>query len=112
MNPRIDQLKEFLKEDPNDSFLIYALSLEYVKENQVNFAIETLLDLNNRNPNYLAVYYQLGKLYQSMGEIEKATVFFDKGMILAKKEGNIKTFSELKEAKNVMLDIDEFDELD
>jgi len=47
-----------------------------------------------------------------MGEIEKATVFFDKGMILAKKEGNIKTFSELKEAKNVMLDIDEFDELD
>ena len=109
MNPRIEQLLEFLKEDPNDSFLIYALSLEYVKENQVNVAIESLLDLNNRNPDYLAVYYQLGKLYESIGEIKKATDFFDKGMILAKNEDNIKTFSELKEAKNVMLDIDEFD---
>ena len=110
MNSRITQLKEFLKEEPNDSFLIYALSLEYVKENNVELAIQTLLDLHQKDENYLAVYYQLGKLYQSINEIDKATMFFDKGMEVAKKEGNMKTFSELKEAKNVMLDIDEFDE--
>jgi len=52
----------------------------------------------------------LGKLYQSIDEIEKATTFFDRGMEVAKKEGNMKTFSELKEAKNGMLDIDEFDD--
>ena len=45
MNPRIEQLKEFLKEDPTDSFLIYALSLEYAKEDNPNQAIETLLNL-------------------------------------------------------------------
>jgi hypothetical protein len=33
-------------------------------------------------------------------------------MLIAKSQGNTKTFSELKEAKNVMLDIDEFDDLD
>ncbi len=110
MNSRIIQLKEFLKEEPNDSFLIYALSLEYVKENNVDLAIETLLELHQKNVAYLAVYYQLGKLYQSIDEIEKATTFFDRGMEVAEKEGNMKTFSELKEAKNVMLDIDEFDD--
>ena len=110
MNSRIIQLKEFLKEEPNDSFLIYALSLEYVKENNIDLAIETLLELHQKNVAYLAVYYQLGKLYQSIDEIEKAITFFDKGMEVAKKEGNMKTFSELKEAKNGMLDIDEFDE--
>ncbi len=110
MNSRIIQLKEFLKEEPNDSFLIYALSLEYVKEKNIDLAIETLLELHQKNVAYLAVYYQLGKLYQSIDEIEKATTFFDRGMEVAKKEGNMKTFSELKEAKNVMLDIDEFDD--
>ena len=110
MNSRIIQLKEFLKEEPNDSFLIYALSLEYVKEKNIDLAIETLLELHQKNVAYLAVYYQLGKLYQSSDEIEKAITFFDRGMEVAKKEGNMKTFSELKEAKNVMLDIDEFDD--
>ena len=110
MNSRIIQLKEFLKEEPNDSFLIYALSLEYVKEKNIDLAIETLLELHQKNVAYLAVYYQLGKLYQSIDEIEKAITFFDRGMEVAKKEGNMKTFSELKEAKNVMLDIDEFDD--
>ena len=86
MNARITQLKEFLKEEPNDSFLIYALSLEYVKESNLELAIQTLLDLNQKDENYLAVYYQLGKLLQSMNEIEKATTFFDKGMEIAKKK--------------------------
>jgi Tfp pilus assembly protein PilF len=111
MNARITQLKEFLKEEPEDSFLIYALSLEYVKENDVELAIQTLLDLHQKDEDYLAVYYQLGKLYQSINEIENATMYFEKGMEVAKKVGNLKTFAELKEAKNVMLDIDEFDEI-
>ena len=54
------KFQEFLKEEPNDSFLIYALSLEYVKENNIDLAIETLLELHQKNVAYLAVYYQLG----------------------------------------------------
>ena len=111
MNPRIEQLKEFLKEDPTDSFLIYALSLEYAKENRKDLAIESLLSLLEIDKNYLAVYYQLGKLYESITEIEKASKYFDEGMLIAKIQGNNKTYSELKEAKNVMLEIDEFDDL-
>lgn len=112
MNPRIEQLKEFLIEDPTDSFLIYALSLEYAKEDNPNQAIETLLNLIEKDENYLAVYYQLGKLFESIKEIDKASIYYSKGMLIAKSQGNTKTFSELKEAKNVMLDIDEFDDLD
>jgi len=39
MESRIEQLQEFLKEDSNDSFLKYALALEYVRveENEIAF---------------------------------------------------------------------------
>ena len=37
---RIDQIKEMLQNEPNDSFLNYALALEYAKANDVKKAIE------------------------------------------------------------------------
>lgn len=53
MNNRIEQLKEFLIEDPNDPFLIYALGLEYVKEKTPELAVETFLVLIKNNQNTL-----------------------------------------------------------
>ena len=107
MNTRIDQLKEFLKEDPSDTFLIYALALEYNKAETPDLAIQTFLELMNKNPEYIATYYQLGKLYESTNETTKASEIYLKGMELTKKDVNKKTFLELKEAYNLLMDIDE-----
>lgn len=104
MNPRIEQIEEFLKEDPIDSFMNYALALEYIKENELDSAIEQLVKTKEIDPDYKAVYYQLGKVYESIGENEKALESYSLGMNLTKNDPNRKTYMELKEAYNLLLD--------
>lgn len=104
MNQRIEHILEFLKEDPTDSFMNYALGLEYVKENKLEQAIELFLKVISIDSNYLACYYQLGRVYQLTNDIEKASEIYLKGMELSKNDTNRKTYHELKEAYNLMLD--------
>lgn len=106
MNQRIEHILEFLKEDPTDSFMNYALGLEYVKEDKLEQAIELFQKVLANDPNYSACYYQLGRVYQLTGEIEKASEVYIKGMDVTKSNPNRKTYQELKEAYNLMLDED------
>jgi tetratricopeptide (TPR) repeat protein len=57
--------------------------------------------------NYVASYYQLGKLYESLNDVEKALEVYKKGIEIAKKMENKKTLLELQEAFNMLLGIDE-----
>jgi tetratricopeptide (TPR) repeat protein len=107
MTPRIKQLKEFLKEDQNDSFLKYALALEYMKIEENNTAKDCFLSLIAGDKNYLASYYQLGKLYESLSDQEPAIEIYKKGIEIAQKSENKKTLLELQEAYNMLLEIDE-----
>lgn len=69
MKSRIEQLQEFLKIDINDSFLKYALVLEYVRLQENDTARDCFLKLIKKDENYTASYYQLGKLYESLNEV-------------------------------------------
>ena len=61
---RIQQLTEMLVDDPTDSFCRYALALEFASDpSSRKQAIEELELLKKNDPNYLALYYQLGLLY-------------------------------------------------
>jgi tetratricopeptide (TPR) repeat protein len=107
MKSRIEQLQEFIKEDNNDSFLKYALALEYNMIGENNIAIQCFLKLIKEDINYVASYYQLGKLYESLNDVEKALEVYKKGIEIAKKMENKKTLLELQEAFNMLLGIDE-----
>ena len=104
MNTRIEQILEFLKEDPKDTFLRYALALEYVKLNESEKAISAILKLIEDEPDYTASYYQLGKLYESVGQTENALETYSNGMEKSKNDPNRKTYMELKEAYSLLLD--------
>jgi tetratricopeptide (TPR) repeat protein len=107
MKSRIEQLHELLKDDINDTFLKYALALEYVKVKENDAARECFLKLINDDKNYVASYYQLGKLYESLNEVEKAMGIYKSGIEIARKIANKKTILELQEAYNILIDIDE-----
>lgn len=104
MNTRIEQIQEFLKEDPKDSFLRYALALEYIKISEPKKAITAILKLIEDEPDYTASYYQLGKLYESLGQVDNALETYSKGMEKSKNDSSRKTYMELKEAYNLLLD--------
>lgn len=98
MTPRAASLLEMLKDEPHDSFLNYALALEYAKENDLAGATAVIEALLLRDENYLGAYYRLGKLYEQQELPAKAIEAYRKGIAVAQQQNNKKAQGELNEA--------------
>lgn len=97
---RLNQIREMLGKHPDDSFLNYAAALEFKKNHKIDLAIDLLEKLIFRDQDYLAAYYQLGKMYESVSEKGKAKSIFLKGKAIAEKQNDLKTLAEINEALN------------
>jgi Tfp pilus assembly protein PilF len=100
---RIEILKGFLKENANDSFSRYALALEYVKVGQNDDALKEFETVKKNDPDYVATYFQLGQLYQKLGQTHEAERTFRTGITVAAKAGDEHTRSELEGALEALL---------
>lgn len=101
---RIEILKRYLSEDPSDTFLRYALALEYIGINdqkQANVLLENLL---NEEPDYIAGYYMAGKTSEALSDLEKAKEWYSRGILVAEHQKNQHTLSELRSALEVLED--------
>ena len=105
-NQRIQRLLEMLTEEPNDSFLLYALATEYLKLNDNQKALFYYLETVKSNEEYVGVYYHLAKLYEALNENESALATYQKGMKIARKIGDNHAFSELQSAFNIFNGLD------
>jgi Tfp pilus assembly protein PilF len=103
MSLRIDQLIQFIKDDPEDPFNHYALALEYCKTNERR-ALEIFEQLLKSHPQYIPVYYQLAGLYSRFGEMDKAVQTFRDGIVIARQQGDHKTVRELDAGLLELLD--------
>lgn len=98
MSNRLEQLKKMLETEPHDSFLNYALALEYAGANDLHKAIELMEKLIARDKQYLGAYYQLGKYYELLKQPEKAIHAYKTGIEIADQQKNRKARVELNEA--------------
>lgn len=105
-NTRLSKLLEFLDNDPNDSFILYALATEYNSLNDIEKAFSYYLKLVKEHPNYVGTYYHLGKLYEKQGEKDKAIDIYQKGMLIARSKRDMHAFSELQGAYNTAAGLD------
>lgn len=101
---RLKMIEVMLETNPKDSFLHYAAALEHHKNGDINTAIKILKSIVKNDPNYLASYYQLGKLLEEKGKSEEAIEFYLSGKDVAKKQSDTKTLGELSEAL-MLLDV-------
>jgi tetratricopeptide (TPR) repeat protein len=100
---RIKQLREYLKDDPEDAFLNYALALELLKMNELEEARTLLEQLRGNRPDYLATYYRLGKLYEDLKMKQAALTIYKDGIELARHAGERHTMAELQSAYQNLL---------
>ncbi len=95
---RVEQIKEMLATNLNDSFLKHALALEYIKMSNDADARILFEELLAHEPGYTGSYYHLAKLYERMGDDKLAIEWYQKGMHIAKEKGEQHAFGELKGA--------------
>ncbi|MDX1665655.1 MAG: tetratricopeptide repeat protein [Saprospiraceae bacterium] len=96
---RLAQLKDMLKESPQDSFLLFAIAKEYEGRGDPEKAREYYTTLLEKDPAYLGTYYHLGKLYERQGDPERALELYDQGMERSRRAGDQHNLSELAAAR-------------
>ena len=94
---RIQQLMEYLKEEPDNPFNLYALALEYQKHDpdKVAYYFDTLLQ---HHKNYLPTYYHAAEFFAQQDHIAKAKGIYEEGIALAKTSKNDHALRELQNA--------------
>lgn len=95
---RVRKLKEFLAAEPDDSFSRFALALEHLKSGDTDTARTHFEFIRNNQPDYIGVYYHLGKLYEETGESLKALQTFTSGISIARDGNDHHAASELEQA--------------
>ena len=107
---RLDKLLEFIKNEPEDEFLKYALATEYLRLNQADKALAYYEDLVNNHPNYTGTYYHLGKLYEALNRKPDAITTYEKGMSITREKRDNHAFSELQAVYREAIGYDEDDD--
>lgn len=96
--PRLDQLLDMLKSDPNDTFLRYALAMEYAKLGQHDQALATFDDLIKLNPDYVAAYFMAGRSAEQKEDLELAKTLYKDGIAVANRTGDTHAAGEISTA--------------
>ncbi len=100
---RIHRIKSLLLQQPQDSFLLYALALEHVGEQDLVTAKSIFEDLIHHQPDYLPTYYQLAKVYEALQMNDQAAHTYEKGIACAQTQKDAHALSELKAALDELL---------
>lgn len=109
---RLAKLLEFLKNEPNDPFLLYALATEYLRLDQTETALGYYEDLVKDHPKYVGTYYHLGKLYEALNRKDDAITTYQDGMKIAREKRDNHALSELQSVYNTAIGFGDDDDDD
>lgn len=105
---KIKQLARQIRNNPGDSFSKFALALEFRKQGKLNNARIFFEDILKNDPDYVGVYYHLGKLYEMQNRNRDAKRMYELGIPKAEHQKKNRTKFELQEAlQNLELEMDQ-----
>lgn len=102
MSSRLEQLIALSKSDPDDPFIQYAIALEFVSNDRLEEAADTLEKLMANAPDYSAGYHQAGRVYEQLDRLDDARRCYETGVVVADKQGDIKDRDEMRGALMMM----------
>ncbi len=95
---KMKTLARNIKVNPSDSFSKFALALEFLKQDEVKRAKLLFEDVYKNDPEYVGVYYHLGKLCERLELTDRAKKIYREGIKIAKQQKEKRTHKELTEA--------------
>ena len=102
-NERLNQLLEFLQDEPNDPFNIYCVANEY-KNTDPQKAGKYYDELLMKHPKYVPTYYHAAELLINNNNLEKAEKVIADGIVQALAQNDQLAVRELKNMQNNLLD--------
>ncbi len=97
MSDRLNSLLELYKKEPDDSFVMYGIALEYISMRKYEDAERYLNRLLDKDPDYVPGYMQLAQVKEKLDKIDEAREVYKKGIIAAKKQNDLRTVREMEE---------------
>jgi len=100
---RLKILFQYLEEEPNEPFNIYAMAMEYINNDvqKAKFYLDRLL---TEHPDYVPTYYHAAVVYVDLEDFTNAESIYQLGIEKAHQQQSIKAFDELKRAYQMFLD--------
>lgn len=95
---RLSTLLDYLRDDPDDPFVRYALAQEYLKRGEAAEALRMFEALAAEQPDYVGTYYHLGKLYEALGRTDEAVRTYQSGIEAAAQSADTHARAELQSA--------------
>lgn len=96
---RLEQLKTMSQDDPDNSFIRFAIAMEYKSNDRLEEAIEEFENLRKKDEDYVGLYYHLGECYADNDNEDSAINIYKKGIAIAEKQNDQHAKSELMNAK-------------
>ena len=92
---RVAVLKDMLSDEPDDTFALYGLALEYKSAGDLEAAQPLLVQALTIDPHHLYTYYQLGEILIGLDEIDEAIMILQRGIQEAEVQQDAKAIHEL-----------------
>ncbi len=99
MSQRLHQLQTLLTDSPDDEFLLFAIAKEYENLGDNALALQYYLSLKQLSPNYIGLYYHLGKLQEQLDQPTQALATYADGVARAHALDDQHARAELQSAK-------------
>jgi tetratricopeptide (TPR) repeat protein len=85
---RLEKLRGMLEKSPGDTFLLYAMGLEYRKLGDAPAALEFLDRVIQHDWGYSYAYLQKGQVLESSGDLDRAREAYRQGIAAATRKGD------------------------
>jgi Tfp pilus assembly protein PilF len=85
---RLQKLEALLAESPDDTFLQYALAMQYASEGNDAAADGRMTALLERDPQYVPAYFQLAQIVVRQGDPARARQLLVRGIEVARRSGD------------------------
>jgi len=95
VSDRLAQLEKLIAADPNDSFCLYGLAMEYAKQDDTDKAVDLFDRALQVDPDMCYAYFHKAKALEAADQMDAARQTLRNGLDVAKRVGDAKAVNEI-----------------